>query len=221
MVVVALIPHQLWRHVGWRPDDGGREGRALEDAGDAEVADADPPPALAQEDVGALQVAVYDTLIMQVFQARKSLPRPAEDYGLWDGPLGRLRLGDHAPEVSVLCEGHDHEKQLSLLHKAIAEGDEVWMCREALQEADLLLRTGAALGFQAGERDDLGHVCVRGVFSLLYAEDRCVACTLQHLDHLETPLPQLLNQDARVLSLRHFGAVEDQKGGLQETGKSR
>mmetsp|Transcript_46941 Transcript_46941/g.108508 ORF Transcript_46941/g.108508 Transcript_46941/m.108508 type:complete len:211 (-) Transcript_46941:503-1135(-) len=69
VVVVALIPHQLRRHVRRRADNRGGPRCAVKDARDAKVADADASPALAQKDVGALEVAVHHALPVEVLEA--------------------------------------------------------------------------------------------------------------------------------------------------------
>ena len=79
-VVVWLLLHKLWRHVEWRPLDGGHHhGVARHGARKAKVAELDDTPGT-NENVLRLHVAVDDAVAMQILKAYYQIGN--EEFGL-------------------------------------------------------------------------------------------------------------------------------------------
>mmetsp|Transcript_53613 Transcript_53613/g.149150 ORF Transcript_53613/g.149150 Transcript_53613/m.149150 type:complete len:245 (+) Transcript_53613:161-895(+) len=105
VVVVTFVPHELWGHVCRRAYAGGCEGCAFKHARNAEIADSDATPALAQEYVGTLQVPVHNAQAVQVLQTGQGLSNPRHDDGLRERTGPRMQaFGDDAPEIPAVGE---------------------------------------------------------------------------------------------------------------------
>mmetsp|Transcript_53835 Transcript_53835/g.138701 ORF Transcript_53835/g.138701 Transcript_53835/m.138701 type:complete len:345 (+) Transcript_53835:289-1323(+) len=200
VVVVPVVPHQLWRHVRRRADAGGGKGRALQHTRDAEVADADAPPTLGEKDVRALEVSMHDALGVQVPQTEQRLPQPGEHRLLRQDPLGFDRLRHNATQVPILGQGHHDVKQADLLQEALPVRYQVRVRLQAFQERHLLLRAGPALGIETRERHHLGHEVIGCLLALSDTEDFGMArLRAQRPDDLEAPRLQSQGVGALVM----------------------
>mmetsp|Transcript_56490 Transcript_56490/g.163826 ORF Transcript_56490/g.163826 Transcript_56490/m.163826 type:complete len:249 (-) Transcript_56490:38-784(-) len=152
----------LWGHVVRRSHNGrGDIHSALENARDAEIADAHIPSFAGtsdEKDVGTFQVAVKDMLLVHVIQRERQLDEPRHDLRLRDEAwrLGARPAFHLATKIATIAEFHDdHKLEILLSHEVVSEGDYVWVPQLPHQldllECELVLFLGQKL-----EADDLG-----------------------------------------------------------------
>mmetsp|Transcript_32567 Transcript_32567/g.107404 ORF Transcript_32567/g.107404 Transcript_32567/m.107404 type:complete len:235 (+) Transcript_32567:448-1152(+) len=154
--VVPLVVKYFRRHVGRSSHARRSEGHAFQHRGDAEISDPQVPASATEKDVRALEVPVQHVLRVHVREAPEQLPEPGEDDKLGQSPLGCRGLLHHLPKVAILSEGHDDE-EVGCLDEAVAIRDQVGVCCNTLEEADLLLRVRSAVHVQALQVHDLGR----------------------------------------------------------------
>mmetsp|Transcript_12912 Transcript_12912/g.37926 ORF Transcript_12912/g.37926 Transcript_12912/m.37926 type:complete len:253 (+) Transcript_12912:1320-2078(+) len=141
VVVGAVLPH-LGGHVVGRAHLGAREGvRGLEHLGDAKVAEF-YVLVVHHEDVGALEVAVQDVLLVEALQAVAHLDEEGPDGLLPQQPAAFARL-EPAEEVAVGRVLRDDVEDVRV-HKRLEEADVEWTAH-GREDTNLVHRFGALL----------------------------------------------------------------------------
>ena len=166
--------------VGGAGDGGGEVVRALEDAGDAEIAEFDDAAAT-EEDVLRLEVAVHDAESVDVVERERDLRRPVEHLALGKVSPRLARAADVGEQVALLgVRGDDAQRLGLLLEKRLLVRDDV---RVAQLRQELRLRERLAALRHLVHGDLLRHVRT-ALLAVHHQVARPVVSTPDHLAEL-------------------------------------